>query len=245
MEAKMKKYAFITGASGGIGSAIAKKIGEMGYCLYLHYYQNEEKIKILQAELKKDGIESFLIQGDLANQKETNRFIEQVNQPLDVLIYTAGKNLYGLVTDFTDEEIHQMIYLHVTQLYKITNVFLPKMIQKKAGNVIVISSIWGSVGASCEVLYSMVKGAQNTYVKALAKELAPSNIRVNGVAPGAIDTNMLDNFSIEDKNLLKEEIPMGRMGKSTEIANVVKFLVSEESSYITGQIIGVNGGWYS
>jgi 3-oxoacyl-[acyl-carrier protein] reductase len=117
------------------------------------------------------------------------------------------------------------------------------MVKKREGNIIVISSIWGIVGASCEVLYSMVKGGQNSFVKALAKELAPSNIRVNAIAPGAIKTRMLSNFTEEELKALEDEIPLGRLGNPNEVAQTVSFLASKNSSYITGQVISVNGGW--
>ena len=118
------------------------------------------------------------------------------------------------------------------------------MIANKRGNIVVISSIWGLTGASCEVVYSMVKGGQNAFVKALAKELAPSGIRVNAVAPGAIDTDMLRRFSEEELQSIANDIPIGRIGKPDEVAKTVSFLVSDAASYITGQIISVNGGWY-
>ena len=136
-----------------------------------------------------------------------------------------------------------MIQLHITSPFLLTKGLVNKLIHKKEGNIIAITSIWGEVGASCEVLYSMVKGGQNSFVKALAKELAPSGIRVNAVSPGAIATGMLDRLDTEDLKALEDEIPTGRLGIPKEISGVVSFILSEDSSYITGQIISVNGGW--
>lgn len=239
----MKKYALIIGASGGIGSAIALGLAEDGYDLFLHYYRNKDMVEELQVTLQQKGVSSFLVQGDLSESTQLTNILSQIHQPIDTFVYAAGESLVGLVTDFSTEEVQSLINIHITQLYLMTNAMIPEMVNRKYGNIIVISSIWGNVGASCEVLYSMTKGAQNTYVKALAKELAPSNIRVNAVAPGAIDTKMMDKFTKEDKELLEEEIPMGRLGRPSEIGEVVKFLASEKSSYITGEIITVSGGW--
>jgi 3-oxoacyl-[acyl-carrier protein] reductase len=144
-----------------------------------------------------------------------------------------------------NEEIQQMVQLQITSPYMISKELIPSMVSRKKGNIVVISSIWGEIGASCEVLYSMVKGGQNTFVKALAKELAPSGIRVNAIAPGAVATDMLQSFSEEDLADLEEEIPLGRIGKPEEIADAVLFLSSNHASYITGQVLSVNGGWHT
>jgi 3-oxoacyl-[acyl-carrier protein] reductase len=164
--------------------------------------------------------------------------------PIDLLVLNSGISFYGLVTDMSDDDIDQMINLHITSPFRLTQKLIPSMISKREGNIIVISSIWGITGASCEVLYSMVKGGQNSFVKSLAKELAPSQIRVNAIAPGAIETRMLSKFSKEELKELEEDIPLGRLGHPDEIADVVSFLASKNSSYITGQVLSVNGGWY-
>lgn len=239
----MDKFAFIIGASGGIGSAIAYSLAEEGYTLFLHYNSNKKNVENLQVILNKRGIESYLVHGDLSKSTQIQYILSQINVPIDTFVYAAGESLVGLVNDFTTEEVQSLINIHVTQLYLMTNAMIPAMIRRKSGNIVVISSIWGSVGASCEVLYSMTKGAQNTYVKALAKELAPSNIRVNAVAPGVIDTKMMEKFTEEDIEVLKDEIPLGRLGKPSEVGEVVKFLVSDKASYITGEVITVSGGW--
>lgn len=236
----MTKFALVTGGSGGIGSAISKQLVEDGYTVYVHYNESEEKIKEL-----KNRIGSIIpVQANLAMAGGVQKLWEQIHHPIDVIVYAAGKSIFGLVTDVTNEQLNEMVELQVKSVYNLLSLALPSMIHLRSGNVVIISSIWGQVGASCEVLYSMVKGAQNSYVKALAKEVALSGIRVNAVAPGAIETEMLSVFSEEDKQGIAEEIPIGRIGLPEEVAKTVSFLVSPSASYITGQIIGVNGGWH-
>ncbi|MED4452969.1 elongation factor P 5-aminopentanone reductase [Metabacillus fastidiosus] len=240
----MEKYALITGASGGIGTAIARRLAKEGYHLYLHYYQNEKAILSLQQSLLTEDINVQIIQADLSTKEGVETLVQNVYTSVDLLVLNSGISYYGLVTDLNDEEIDMMIGLHIANPFRIAQKFIPAMVKKRAGNIIVISSIWGLTGAACEVLYSTVKGGQNAFVKALAKELAPSEIRVNAIAPGAVATNMLSQFSEEELRELEEEIPAGRLGKPEEIANTVAFLASDDSSYITGQILSVNGGWH-
>ncbi|ADK06349.1 TPA: elongation factor P 5-aminopentanone reductase [Bacillus anthracis] len=236
----MKKYALVTGGSGGIGSAISKQLIQDGYTVYVHYNNSEEKVN----ELQKEWGEVIPVQANLASSDGAEQLWEQIEHPLDAIIYAAGKSIFGLVTDVTNDELNDMVELQVKSIYKLLSMALPSMIQRRSGNIVLVSSIWGQIGASCEVLYSMVKGGQNSYVKALAKEVSLSGIRVNAVAPGAIETEMLNVFSEEDKNEIAEEIPLGRLGLPEEVAKTVSFLVSPGASYITGQIIGVNGGWH-
>ena len=240
----MKKAALITGASGGIGFSIAEKLANEGYSLYLHFNKNTQAADKLKVRLgdKKSSVK--WVQADLSLLDGVSSLLDQINEEIDVIIHNSGKSHFGLITDICTEQVQEMVQLHVTSPFLITKALLPKMIENKRGNIVVISSIWGLTGASCEVLYSTVKGAQNTFVKALAKEVAPSGIRVNGIAPGAIDTNMLNDFSREEIVQLSNEIPLGRIGVPHEIAEAVAFLISSRSSYITGQILSVNGGLY-
>ncbi|UAL54322.1 SDR family oxidoreductase [Bacillus sp. CMF21] len=238
----MKKTALITGASGGIGKAIAKKLAGEGYKLYLHYHKNEESILTLIKELQAD---CTMVKADLSNADGPGQLVKQLADPIDLLVLNSGRSFFGLMTDMENEEIQQMVQLQITSPYMISKELIPSMVSRKCGNIVVISSIWGEIGASCEVLYSMVKGGQNTFVKALAKELAPSGIRVNAIAPGAVATDMLQSFSEEDLADLEEEIPLGRIGKPEEIADAVLFLSSNHASYITGQVLSVNGGWHT
>ncbi|MFT4413632.1 elongation factor P 5-aminopentanone reductase [Fredinandcohnia humi] len=240
----MRKYALLTGASGGIGRAISREISTLGYSLYLHYNENEQTARNLATELSSNGTECYLVKADLSQPIGVERLISQINHPIDTIIHNSGKSMFGLMTDFEKETVDKMIQLHNTSPYLLTKELLPTMISKKSGNIIVISSIWGQTGASCEVLYSMVKGGQLSFVKALAKEVALSGIRVNAVSPGAIKTNMLTEFSKEDLMEISEDIPLGRIGEPYEVAHAVSFLLSNKASYITGQVLSVNGGWY-
>ncbi|NUK29183.1 SDR family oxidoreductase [Parageobacillus sp. VR-IP] len=236
------RYALITGASGGIGTSIARQLAADGYGLLLHYNRRREPVEKLKKELAATHV--VPIQADLAAEDGVDVLLSQINRPVDVIVYNSGNSYYGLITDMSDELVQSMVQLHVTSPILLIKKLLPSMIAKKQGNIVIVSSIWGLTGAACEVVYSMVKGGQNAFVKALAKELAPSGIRVNAVAPGAIDTDMLRIFSQEDLQAIADDIPIGRLGTADEVAKTVSFLISDAASYITGQIISVNGGWY-
>lgn len=239
----MRKYALITGASGGIGRAIARKLASEGYHLYLHYYQNELAIQELLMELNEFGGEYIPIQANLAKNEGIEALARQILS-IDVIIHNAGNSLYGLLIDLNDEEAEQLIHMHVTTPLLLTKRLLPKLLSKNSGNIIVISSIWGQAGASCEVAYSTAKGAQIAFVKALSKEVALNGIRVNAVAPGAVKTSMLSDFSEEELAVIAGEIPMGKIASPENIADGVSFLISDKASYITGQTLAINGGWY-
>lgn len=240
----MKKFALITGASGGIGQAIAISLAEKGYNLYLHYNKNEQSIRELLTKLQLYGGEYLPILADLAEADGYKKICSQIFS-LDAIIHCGGNSHYGLLVDLKKEEAESLMRVHVLNPLMITKELLPKFLTKGSGNIIVITSIWGQTGAACEVAYSMAKGAQIAFVKALSKEVALNGIRVNAIAPGAVETPMMDRFSMEEKACLDAEIPMGRLGHPEEIANGVSFLLSAESSYITGQILSINGGWYT
>ncbi|GIN61595.1 putative oxidoreductase YmfI [Robertmurraya siralis] len=239
----MKKFVLITGASGGIGRAIALTLAKEGYNLYLHFYKNEQSIHQLMEELSRYEGEYIPIQADLSSRNGYKLVVSQIFS-LDAIIHNSGMSHYGLLVDLQEEEAEKLITAHVTSPLLLTKELLPKMLRNKSGNIIVISSIWGQTGAACEVAYSTVKGAQLSFVKALSKEVALGGIRVNGIAPGAIQTPMITAFSEDELADLVEEIPMGELGKPIHVADTVSFLLSERAAYITGQIIAVNGGWY-
>ncbi|MBR3206266.1 MAG: SDR family oxidoreductase, partial [Bacillus sp. (in: Bacteria)] len=216
-----------------------------GYHLMLHYHQNEQAASRLSADLKETyQVETHVVQADLAKTGGAAELVSRLPLDPDILVLNSGKSHVGLVTDTKKNELTDMVQLHVTSPYELTQLPLPAMVQKKEGAIILVSSIWGETGASCEVLYSMVKGAQNAFIKGLAKELAPSGIRANAVSPGAVKTDMMKRFTQEDIAMLEEEIPLGRLASPEEVADVIWFLASKQSSYITGQILSVNGGWY-
>ncbi|MBM7650071.1 3-oxoacyl-[acyl-carrier protein] reductase [Bacillus ectoiniformans] len=240
----MSKYVLITGASGGIGQETARKFAEKGWNLYLQYYSGEERIQDLKNELEKKGAEVIAIQADLTSFNGPDVLMNSIFS-VQAAVFAGGTAHYGLFQDTSAEEMDRLWELHVKGPMRIVQKLIAKFQMEDQAAIVFISSIWGQTGASCEVVYSAVKGAQIALTKALAKELAPSNIRVNAVAPGAVDTPMLSGFSEEELHELAGDIPMGRLAKPEEIANAVSYLCSKDSSYITGQIIGVNGGWHT
>ncbi|CAM3706485.1 elongation factor P 5-aminopentanone reductase [Mesobacillus zeae] len=239
----MKHFALITGASGGIGKCIATKLAEKGYSLYLHYNKNGKAVDGLLKELEKLGGEYIPVQADLASKDGYKVLASQVFD-LDAIIHNAGHSVSGLLEDLDEDEAEKLIQVHVTSPLLLTKLLVPKLIRKKSGAIVTVSSIWGETGASCEIAYSMVKGAQISFVKALSKELAPSGIRVNAVAPGAVSTSMMAGFSLEELSQISEDIPLGRLGLPEEVADGVEFLLSNRASYITGHILSINGGWH-
>ncbi|WP_338469791.1 SDR family oxidoreductase [Niallia sp. XMNu-256] len=240
----MNKFALITGASGGIGQAIAMKLAEEGYSLYLHYNENVSSIRDLLQALSIYNGEYIPIQADLSTPQGYKKIVENVFT-IDAIVHNSGVSHYGLFVETDPATLEKMTMIHMTSPLLLTKELLPKMIRQQSGSIVLITSIWGQTGAACEVVYSTVKGAQIAFVKSLSKELALNGIRVNGIAPGAVDTTMLSQFSSEELEMVKGEIPMGRLAAPKDIAESVSFLISERSSYITGQIIGVNGGWYT
>jgi 3-oxoacyl-[acyl-carrier protein] reductase len=237
------EYVLITGASGGIGQAIACNLAEKGYHLYLHYNKNEQSIKDLIEKLQPYGGEYIPIHADLSVPNGYKKVYSEVFS-LDAIIHCGGNGHYGLLVDLQQSEAEELLNVHVLNPLMLTKELLPKLLSKGKGNIVVITSIWGQIGAACEVAYSTAKGAQIAFVKALSKELALNGIRVNAIAPGAIATPMMEGFSQEEVDQISYEIPMGRLGTPEEIAKSVAFLLSNESSYMTGQVLSLNGGWY-
>ncbi|CAH2713220.1 3-oxoacyl-[acyl-carrier-protein] reductase FabG [Neobacillus rhizosphaerae] len=239
----MKKYVLLTGASGGIGQAVACNLAAKGYHLYLHYNKNEQSIKSLIDSLEPFGGEYLPIHADLTETEGYKSICSQIFS-LDAIIHCAGNSKYGLLMDLNQQDVESLLNVHVLSPLMLTKELLPKLFSKGSGNIVVISSIWGQTGAACEVAYSAAKGAQIAFVKALSKEVALNGIRVNAIAPGAVETKMMDGFTEEELDRVSFEIPMGRLGQTDEIARCVAFLLSDDSSYITGQVLAVNGGWY-
>ncbi|KON89023.1 3-ketoacyl-ACP reductase [Sporosarcina globispora] len=240
----MKKFALITGASGGIGQAISLKLAEEGYSLYLHYNQNQQGLNRLVDRLQAFDGDYIPIQADLSARCGYKKIVQNIFS-LDAIIHNSGSAQYGLLTELSEKDTEALMNLHVTSPLLLTKELLPKLLSKGSGNIVVVSSIWGQTGAACEVAYSAAKGAQIAFAKALSKEVALSGVRVNAVAPGAVETAMLNDFTEEELEAVKSEIPMGRLALPDDIANTVSFLLSEKASYITGQVLAVNGGWYT
>ncbi|MEG7378272.1 SDR family oxidoreductase [Bacillus subtilis] len=241
----MKKTALITGASGGIGKSISETLAAEGYNLLLHYNTNQNAASELAEKLREAfGVHAEILQADLSVPEGADKLTRSIVQPVDAVILNSGRSHFGLITDVDNATVQEMVQLHVASPYMLTRNLLSGMIRNRTGAIVAVSSIWGETGASCEVLYSMAKGAQHSFVKGLAKELAPSGIRVNAVAPGAVDTNMMNQFTPSEKEEIADEIPIGRLARPQEIADATVFLLSEKASYITGQILSVNGGWH-
>lgn len=235
------KTALITGASKGIGAAIALKLSQDGFYTIINYNSNNELAgKIAQ---KTGGL---AVQADVSDRQQVESMIKLVNEKtggVDVLVNNAGISVSGLFTDITPEQEQRLWGINVGGTFNCTKAVLPYMINKKYGKIINISSMWGQVGASCEVHYSTSKAAIIGFTKALAKELGLSGINVNCVAPGVIMTDMNSCYTQETLDCLKEETPLERLGTPEDVAEAVSFLASDKSSFITGQIFGVNGGF--
>lgn len=240
----MEKIAIVTGASRGIGREIAKTLAREKIKVIANYCHSEKQAIELQEELKQENIEIDIVKADVSKREEAKKlanFAIQQYGKIDILVNNAGISEYKLFSDETDEDWNRVINTNLYSAFAMCQEVIPNMIYNKSGCIINISSIWGLVGASLEVIYSVSKAGMDGLTKALAKELGPSNIRVNSIAPGAIDTDMNKNMTKEEWKELKEEIPMGRIGLPEDIAKCVKWLI--EDSYTTGQIISINGGW--
>ncbi len=243
------QVAWITGASGGIGSAVASGLAEAGADVAVGYFRKREAALQVVRECRNFNVKAEAVCVDVKSRASVSAALEQIRYRLglpDFLIHASGNSQFSLFQDVTDEEFDEVMNVHVRGAYYLIQSVLPFMLRKKAGRIILISSIWGETGGAGEVIYSAAKGAQISMAKALAKELAPSGITVNAVAPGAILTPMLKNqLGESEQRALKEEIPAGRLGEPQDVASIVRYLCLPESSYITGQVLRVNGGWYT
>lgn len=239
------KVVLITGASRGIGKATATLFAKKGYHTVINYNKSEREATELFNNLKQQGLSVRLFKADVSKRNEVNTMINYCIgefERIDVLVNNAGISTDALFTDITDEQWDQMMGINLNGVFYCTQKCLQYMISQKSGKIINMSSIWGIVGGSCEVHYSTSKAAIIGMTKALAKEVGPSNIQVNCIAPGVIQTDMIgsvDNYTLD---VLKEETPLMRLGTPDDIANVALFLASESSDFITGQVISPNGG---
>lgn len=241
----VNKVVIVTGGAKGIGAEIVRLLANEKYNVVLNYNSSEKEAKKIKSELHDKGIEIEIFKADVSKRNEVKNLIQfTINsfKRLDVLVNNAGICQEKLFTDITDDEWNNVIQIDLNSVFYCTQESLKYMINKKEGCIINISSIWGETGGSCEVAYSTAKAAINGMTKALAKEVGPSNIRVNSIAPGIIDTNMNKKLSEQELEQIKDEIPLNKIGKTSDIARCVKWLIEDE--YTTGQIISVNGGWY-
>ena len=238
------KTVIVTGGSRGIGAAIVKELAKEKYNVVLNYNNSEEAAKQIQKELEEQGIKIEIFKADVSKREEVKalvKFALDKFKNIDVLINNAGIAQVKPFVDITDEDWQKMMQVNLNSVFYCTQEVLVNMIHNKKGCIINISSIWGITGGSCEVHYSVTKAGIDGMTKALAKELGPSNIRVNSIAPGAIMTDMNADCMEEEIKEINNQIPLGKWGETIDIAKCVKWLI--EDNYTTGQIISPNGGW--
>ena len=237
-----KRVALVTGASRGIGAAVARALAAKGYCVAVHYNRSGAQALALAAELP----EAIAVQADMADAQAVQRMVERVAAHygrIDVLVNNAGIALWKLAMDTTVEEWDRIFDVNVRGAFAATRAALPYMVEQQGGSIINVSSMWGQVGASCEVAYSASKAALIGFTRALAKEMGGAGIRVNCICPGVIATDMIASFDEDAIADLEAETPLGRIGVPEDIAQTAVFLAGQESAFITGQVIGVNGGF--
>ena len=240
-----KKVVLVTGASRGIGKAIAVKFAKKGYNVIINCAHREQELMQTKKEIESYQVTCAAFLGDMGDMAVCEQLFSMIRKQfgsLDVLVNNAGIDYIGLLQDMSSEDWDRILRTNLTSVFNCCKLAIPLMLPAGHGKIINISSVWGCAGASCEVAYSATKGGVNAFTKALAKELAPSNIQVNAVACGAIDTDMNHFLEKEELEALKEEIPAGRLAKPEEVAQLLLQLARSDS-YLTGQIIGFDGGW--
>ena len=241
----MNKTVLITGSGRGIGKAIAIKFAKEGYKIAINSNKSKNELEETKEELLAYNIPVFSLQGDVGSYDFCKNFVSESKAKfgsVDILINNAGISHIGLFSETTPDEWNNIINTNLTSVYNLSSLVIPDMVRNKSGKILNISSVWGNVGASMEVAYSASKGGMNSLTKALAKELAPSNIQVNAIACGAIDTEMNSFLATEELTSLIDEIPASRLGKPEEVAELA-FNLCTGNDYLTGQIIGLDGGW--
>ena len=240
------RIALVTGASGGIGAACAEALAKQGYTVLAHANTGLDRAESLAARLRGQGCDVHAVQCDLADSADAARMCDEILRlyhRVDALILCAGIAHAGLLTDMTDDEWHRLMDTNVSGAFYLIRALAPGMVSRQSGAIVTISSMWGRVGASYEVAYSASKAALIGLTRALAKELGPSHVRVNCIAPGVIDTPMMAAYDDDTKAQLAGETPLGRLGTPLDVAQAAAFLVSDAASFITGQVLGVDGGY--
>ena len=242
----MAKVALVTGASRGIGRTTAEAFARAGYQVAANYCRSKEQIEQFSAQMEWEGCAVIPVQADVSDPEQVEWMVQAVQRQfghIDVLVCNAGIARQGLLTDFSPADWRQMMAVNLDGTFYCCRSVLPGMIRRQSGCIITTSSIWGITGASCEVDYSASKAAVAGLTRALAREVGPSGVRVNCVAPGVIDTDMNGRLTYEEMLALTDEIPLMRLGTAEEAAKAIFFLASEDSAYITGQVLGVDGGF--
>ena len=242
----MKQVALVTGSSRGIGRAVALELAREGYDICVNYLQHREAAQALVSQLREMGREAIAVQADVADSRAVEDMVRQTEDalgPVTLLVNNAGISWYGLFQDTDDSTWDRVLAVNLTGARNAARAVLPRMISEKAGCIINISSMWGLRGASCEVAYACSKAGIIGLTRSLALEVAPSGIRVNCVAPGCIETDMVRVLGPETRDMLIGETPLGRLGTPEDIAHAVAFLASEKASFLTGQVLGADGGY--
>ena len=242
----MSKTVLITGASKGIGAATAIHFAQKGYNVVINYNNSYESASLLARSLAANGYSVMTHKANVANKLEVDLMVKETLYKfgsLDILVNNAGVAYQGLITDTDEIDFDRIIDTNLKGTFNCCKAVTPSMVSKGSGKIINISSMWGQVGASCEVAYSASKAGVIGLTKALAKELAPSGVTVNCIAPGLIETSMNSNLTVEELAEFVDTIPLGRMGSADEIAEAIEFLASDKADYITGQVLGINGGY--
>ncbi|MCD9023428.1 elongation factor P 5-aminopentanone reductase [Cohnella silvisoli] len=243
----MKRVALVTGGSRGIGAAVARQLASDGADVAIQYYSAEDAAEAVASECRSFGVRAITVRTDLRSKSSGLNLklqLEQLEWFPNIVVHCAGITHYGLLEDTEEQIWDDLMNVNLKGAYYLTQWFAPSMRWQRWGRFVHISSVWGVTGSSGEAAYAASKGGLNAFAKSMAKELASSGITVNAVAPGAIDTDMLASLGAEEREALLKEIPAGRLGQAEEVAGLVRFLVSDGGSYMTGQIIGLNGGWH-
>ena len=239
------KYALITGGSRGIGAAAERLFARRGWGVAVGYSRSGDQARALVQELQPRGVPAMAVRADVGDPCQVGEMVDNVLEKfcqLDILVCSAGISHVGLISQIDGDQWRRLFAVNVDGVHHCCRAVLPHMLSRKCGSIVTVSSMWGQVGASCEAAYSATKGAVIAYTKALAKELGPSNIRVNCVAPGVINTEMNACLTREDLAALADETPLGRIGTAEEAAAAIAFLASDEASFLTGQVVAPNGG---
>ncbi|GAA0461727.1 elongation factor P 5-aminopentanone reductase [Alkalibacillus silvisoli] len=238
-----EEIVLVVGSSGETGKATVELLAKtnLNKRFILHYSQNKQIVEKLVQTLHEDQV-LMTVQADLNDSEQIYSLIDSIPFDVDTIIFTQGQALSQLLIETKEQSMDELYNVHVKSTTLITQALLPAMLKKQYGTIVVVSSIWGEEGASCEVWYSMMKSAQINFVKSLAKEIGPSGIRVNGVTPGLIKTKMNHALTEEELALWVNEVPLNRVGDVNEVASCIQFLVSKQASYVNGHILKVNGG---